>query len=116
MEKSRKCKEKFRTISLQEVKAMLGYSGKGFRSVLRWCGKKKITVFGDGRRRRILESDWVSTQQKDLVRSIKLNFPTTWMNELKRRRIQLILPLDNSNVYQAQSTHAQKISKEWNDE
>jgi hypothetical protein len=115
MERGKKKKEKFKTISLQEVKGMLGYSGKGFRSVIRWCLKKKITVFGDGQRRRILESDWISTQQRDLVRSIKLNFPNTWMNELKRRRIQLILPFDNSNDYKAQSTHAQKISKEWND-
>jgi hypothetical protein len=116
MERGKKKKEKFKTISLQEVKGMLGYSGKGFRSVIRWCLKKKITVFGDGQRRRILESDWISTQQRDLVRSIKLNFPTTWMNELKKRGIHLINNTSANNIYEAKSIQAINLLKNWDDE
>lgn len=115
MEKLRKNKEKFNTMSLQKVKAMLGFEGKGFRSVLRWCLKKNISVFGDGRRRRILESEWISTQQKDLVHAIKLAHPNSWMDELKRRGIQIIYPTDNSH-YAAQSSEAQKLLKNWDDE
>jgi hypothetical protein len=115
MEKSRKNKEKFNTMSLQKVKAMLGFEGKGFRSVLRWCLKKEISVFGDGRRKRILESEWISTQQKDLVHAIKLAHPSTWVEELKRRGIQMIYPTENSH-YSAQSSEAIKILKNWDDE
>lgn len=115
MEGREKKVEKFKTVSLQEVKSMLGYSGKGFRSVLRWCLQKNISVFGDGRRRRILESEWISTQQKDLVHAIKLAHPYSWMDELKRRGIQIIYPTDNSH-YTAQSSEAQKLLKNWDDE
>lgn len=114
MEKGKK--DKFKTISLQKVKEMLGYSGKGFRSVIRWCTKKKITVFGDGRRRRILESEWIATQQKDLIRSIKLAYPSTWIKELKRRGIQLIHPVEHHNQYKAQSSEAIKLLKDWDNE
>ena len=116
MEKREKKEMEFKTISLQKVKKMLGYTGKGFRSVIRWCTKKKITVFGDGRRRRILESDWIKTQQKDFIHSIKLAYPSTWMKELKRRGIQLIAPAKTPNQYQAQSSEAIKLLKEWDDE
>lgn len=116
MEKGEEVREKFKTISLREVKEMLGYTGKGFRSVLRWCFKKKITVFGDGQRKRILESDWISTQQKDLVQSIKLNFPTTWMNELKKRGIQFISSTNSGNLYKAKSRQAINLLKSWDDE
>ena len=116
MEQREKKKEEFKTISLQKVKEMLGYTGKGFRSVIRWCTKKKITVFGDGRRRRILESDWIKTQQKDLIRSIKLTYPSTWMKELKRRGIRLIVTPEAPNQYQAQSAEAIKLLNDWDDE
>jgi len=109
-------KEKFTTISLQAVKIMLGYSGKGFRSVLRWCFNKNITVFGDGRRKRILESDWETTQQIDLIRSIKLSFPRTWTKELKKRGIQLIQNIDDSTDYKAQSSAAINLLNNWDNE
>ncbi len=116
MEKEKQKKEEFKTISLSKVKEMLGYTGKGFRSVIRWCTKKQITVFGEGRRRRILQSEWIATQQKDLIRSIKLAYPTTWMKELKRRGIKLIVPSDQLNQYQAQSPEAKKLLKDWDNE
>lgn len=111
-----KKKEKFKTISLQEVKKMLGYTGKGFRSVIRWCRKKKINVFGEGRTRRILETDWIETQQKDLIRSIKLQFPSTWAEELKKRGIKLITIISKVNTYQSKSDNAQQLLKDWDDE
>jgi hypothetical protein len=76
---------------------------------------KKITVFGNGRRRRILESEWISTQQKDLVHAIKLAHPSSWMEELKRRGIKIIYPTDSSH-YSAQSSEAIKLLNNWDDE
>jgi len=116
MEKSNKNKEKFKTISLLNVKEMLGYSGKGFRSVIRWCLTKKITVFGNGRRRRILESEWISTQQKDLVHAIKLSYPNSWTKELMKRGIQLVSSTNSTNQYQAKSSDAIELLKGWDDE
>jgi len=109
-------KDEFKTISLLQVKDMLGYTGKGFRSVIRWCVKKKITVFGDGRRKRILESEWIKTQQKDLIHSIKLSYPYSWIKELKRRGIQLKYSIENPDKYQAKSIEAIKLLKNWDDE
>lgn len=114
MEKEKK--EKFKTISLQEVKSMLGFTGKGFRSVLRWCQKKKINVFGDGRRRRILETDWISTQQKDLIKAIKHQFPSTWVEELKKRGIKLKDLTSKIQTYQSQSDNALQLLKDWDNE
>lgn len=116
MEKEKSRKEKFKTISLQDVKAMLGFTGKGFRSVLRWCLKKRINVFGDGRRRRILETDWIETQQKDLIRAIKHQFPTTWSEELKKRGIKLKDLTTKVQAYQSQSNNAAQLLKDWDDE
>lgn len=73
--KNEKKRENYRTISLIEVKRMLGFTGKGFRSVLGWCNEHKILVFGDGRRKRILETDWINTQLKALKKAASSTTP-----------------------------------------
>ena len=61
--------EMFNTMHLNEVKKMLGVKGEGFRTVIAWCKKNKIIVFGQGKMKRILESDWINIQKIALVKA-----------------------------------------------
>ena len=105
-------REKFRTIPLLEVKKMLGYTGKGFRNVIRWCQKKKVQVLGEGRRRRILETEWIYIQKLDLINSIKLKFPDSWKQVCLKRGIKIFEHTENKG-YKAKGNHANNLLKKW---
>lgn len=113
MELKEKSGEQYNTMSLQKVKEMLNFKGKGFRSVLRWCNKKGITVFGSGRRKRILENDWKQVQRNELASAIKLQYPNNWVKELKKRGLKVIDLSVVKTTYQARSKDAQKLLKDW---
>ena len=87
--------EQYKTIHLNEVKRMLGFKGEGYRSVLSWCKKKKIAVFGESNRRRILQSDWVTLQQKEFVKALRILHPQNWREILADRGIPDPTPLDD---------------------
>lgn len=67
--------EVFNTIHLNDVKRMLGITSKGFRTVIDWCKKKKIIVFGQGKMKRILRTDWIACQKEALVQAVILESP-----------------------------------------
>lgn len=84
---SENSKEDFSTIHLDEVKKMLGYSGRGYRSVIVWCKKNQVTVLGINRRQRILRSDWIRVNSAAIIKTLKREFPEKWQSILQQKGI-----------------------------
>jgi hypothetical protein len=105
--------EDFSTIHLDEVKKMLGYSGRGYRSVLVWCQKKHVTVIGLNRRRRILRSEWVRVNKEEITKTIKREFPNNWQKIIKQKVIE---ELENSTIYIPKSQLSENFLKDLFDE
>jgi len=110
--------ELYKTIHLNEVKRMLGFVGKGYRAVLTWCKKHKLEVIGEGKRRRILESDWIRSQQSALVKSLQRSHPKSWKQILASRGIQWQTTIRKSEnrKYEPQSDLAKNFLKGGNNE
>jgi hypothetical protein len=105
--------EDFSTIHLGEVKKMLGYSGRGYRSVLVWCAQNHITVIGINRRQRILRSDWIRVNKEEITKTLKRDFPNQWQEVLKQKGIEEV---ENSTSYVPKSRLSENFLKDLYDE
>jgi len=110
----KKAIENYRTIPLSRVKEMLGFEGKGFRTVIKWCKSKDIVIIGKGKRQRILESDWKAIQELAYVQAVK-HKRQDWKYLLMAKGIKLTkLQADISinGVYHEKSQAAKNFLKE----
>lgn len=73
--KMEKKREIYKTIPLNEVKKMLGFIGKGYRTVAKWCKINCVIIFGEGQQKRILESDWIRVQVEALKKAARYSEP-----------------------------------------